>query len=78
MIQNPKIEISGMAKGEWIRLTGQATRDTSTAAKKAMLDANPSLSRMNSLDDGVFEVFAIENATAEFNAFGKEPTTETF
>jgi uncharacterized pyridoxamine 5'-phosphate oxidase family protein len=78
MIENPKVEISGMVGGEWIRLTGEVVRDSSVEAKKAMLEANPSLRNMYAVDDGKFEVLYFSKAEAVFNAFGKTPETEKF
>jgi uncharacterized pyridoxamine 5'-phosphate oxidase family protein len=78
MMANPKVEISGMAKGEWIRVAGNARRDDSEAAREAMLEANPSLRKMYSPSDGLFEVLFLENAEATFCAFGKDPVTERF
>jgi uncharacterized pyridoxamine 5'-phosphate oxidase family protein len=78
MLENPKVEISGMSGESWIRLTCRVVLDTSVEAKKAMLKENPSLKNMYAVDDGKFEVLYLEKATAVFNAFGKEPETETF
>ena len=78
MMENPKIEISGMAGGEWIRLTGELAQDTSVEARKAMLEANPSLKTMYAADDGKFEVLYFTKAVSVFNAFGKQPETEQF
>lgn len=45
LIKNPKIEISAMAKGKWIRVTGNAIVDETIEAKKAMFDAVPVLKK---------------------------------
>ena len=47
MKANPKIEISGMAGGKWIRLTAKAVLDERIEAQQHMLDENPGLKRMN-------------------------------
>lgn len=73
LIENPKTEISGMAKGKWIRLSGEAVFDDSVEAKEAMLEANPALKNMYSLDDGVFAVFYLENMQAVVYSFSDEP-----
>ncbi|MFA6856262.1 MAG: pyridoxamine 5'-phosphate oxidase family protein [Treponema sp.] len=78
MLENPKVEISGMAGNEWIRLTCEVVRDESVEAKKAMLEENPSLKSMYAVDDGKFEVLYLKNAAAVFNTFGKEPAVEKF
>ncbi|WP_099466792.1 pyridoxamine 5'-phosphate oxidase family protein [Konateibacter massiliensis] len=73
LIANPKTEISGMAKGKWIRLSGEAVFDDSIEAKQAMFDANPSLKNLYSIDDGIFEVFYLENMQALVYSFNGEP-----
>lgn len=79
MKANPKVEISGMAPdGRWIRLTAEAVFDERREARKAMLDANPTLGHLYSLDDGKFEVFYLRNATAVICSFTAAPETYTF
>lgn len=73
LVNNPKIEISGMAKGKWIRITGNAVVDETMEAKKAMLDANPVLKNMYSIDDVVFAVFYIDKMKAVVYSFTDEP-----
>ena len=78
IMANPKIEISGMADGKWIRLSGEAVQDPRREAKKAMLDANPGLRGMYNEDDGIVEVLYLKNATAVFCSFTDAPVTHTF
>ena len=67
MKANPKVEISTTSqKGEWLRLKGNAVFITTREAKQAALDAMPSLGKMYSVDDPIFEVFCIEDAEATF------------
>lgn len=62
LVKNTKVEISAMGEeGSWIRFTGNAVVDKSEEAKAAMLEANPGLSRMYKLGDGLFEVFYIDS-----------------
>lgn len=76
LVANPKVEISTTSpKGEWIRLTGKAVFDSSTEAKSAMLESVPSLKKMYSLDDSIFEVFYLEDAVVTFNSFSSGPKT---
>lgn len=70
---NHKIEISGMAKGSWIRLTGEAVLDGNEAAQQSMLDANPGLEKMYAVGDGNIEVYYIRNAKADICSFTAEP-----
>ncbi|NLU40991.1 MAG: pyridoxamine 5-phosphate oxidase, partial [Firmicutes bacterium] len=43
--------------------------------KKAALDVMPSLGRMYSEDDSIFEIFCASEAEATFYSFGKPPRT---
>lgn len=70
---NPKIEISGMAKGSWIRLAGEAVLHEDEAAQQAMLDANPGLDKMYAVGDGNIEVYYIKNASVDICSFTDEP-----
>jgi uncharacterized pyridoxamine 5'-phosphate oxidase family protein len=74
MLKNPKIEISCMGKGDWLRLEAEAVPDHRREARVAMLeDSKSSLSRLYSPDDGIFEVLYLKNATATISAMGQEP-----
>ena len=77
LVANPKVEISTTSpKGEWIRLSGTAVVDSRIEAKAAMLETMPSLKKMYTPDDGVFEVFYLKDAVAVFNSFSSaEPKT---
>ena len=70
---NHKIEISGMAKGSWIRLTGEAVLDGNEVAQQSMLDANPGLEKMYAVGDGNIEVYYIRNAKADICSFTADP-----
>lgn len=78
MKENPKIEISGMAGGNWIRLTATTVEDDRVQARQHMLDAYPSLKKMYSADDGNTVVFYLENATATICSFTEEPKVIQF
>ena len=78
MIANPKVEISATSEdGRWIRITGAAVRDSSTEAKAAMLNENPSLKDLYSLEDGKFEVFYLTGATATIYSMTAAPVEVT-
>lgn len=70
---NPRIEISAMRKGEWIRISGEAVLDDNEAAQQSMLDANPGLDKMYAVGDGNIEVYYIKNASADISSFTAEP-----
>jgi len=72
---NPKIEISGMADGKWIRLTAEAALDDNLAAQEHMLAAYPSLQAMYKPGDGNTEVYFLKNAKAQICSF-TEPSVE--
>lgn len=73
IISNPKIEISGMAEGKWIRVNGIAVRDDRDEARKAMLEDPTGPSNLYTLGDGIFEVFKIENAKCTKYSFTNDP-----
>ncbi len=75
MKTNPKIEISGMAEGKWIRLSAEAVLDERIEAQKHMLDAYPSLQAMYQPGDGNTEVYYLRNAAAQICSF-TEPAKE--
>jgi len=78
MKKNPKVEISGMADGKWIRLAGEAVLDERIEAQESMLEAYPSLARMYKPGDGNTEVYYIKNATAQICSFSEPVRTITF
>jgi uncharacterized pyridoxamine 5'-phosphate oxidase family protein len=73
MKANPKVEISGMNKGEWIRVAGEAVLDERIEAQQSMLDNYPSLQDRYKAGDGNTEVFYLKNATATIYSFTDEP-----
>lgn len=66
---NPKIEISGMAGGKWIRIAAEAVLDERMEAQESMLEANPGLKNMYKAGDGNTEVYYLKNATATISSF---------
>jgi len=77
---NPKIEISATAASgdKWLRLSAEAVVHESPEARRFMLDALPALQGMYSADDGLFEVFYLQNAVGVIQSFGGEAETHTF
>lgn len=79
MKKNPNIEICCIGKNyDWLRVEAKAFPDDRNEAREAMLSANPSLSNMYKLDDGIFEVLYLQDATATFSSFGSEPKVVQF
>ena len=73
MMKNPKIEISGMNHGTWIRLQCEAVLDSRREARVAMIEEYGSaLSRMYSVDDNLMEVFYLQNAKAVIQSLTSE------
>ncbi|EAX6368084.1 pyridoxamine 5'-phosphate oxidase family protein [Escherichia coli] len=72
LLANPKTEVSGMAKGKWIRLSGEAVFDESVEAKQAMFDANPELKNMYRMDDENVVVFYFKDMKATVYSFSGE------
>lgn len=76
MKENPHIEISTTNKdSEWLRLRGKAVFCTSRESKQAALAAAPYLSNLYQIDDGIFEVFFIDEAEATFSNMKGESRT---
>lgn len=78
MKANPKIEISAMAEGKWIRLTAEAVLDENIVAQEHMLDAYPNLKAMYQPGDGNTEVYYLKNAVAQICSFTEPPVTIKF
>lgn len=75
---NPMVEISGMLDGKWIRLEGKLVRDERREAKASMLDNNPELKMMYSIDDDNTEVLYFEYGKATINSFTEPPRVIEF
>lgn len=79
MVKNPKVEICVLGKdNSWMRIAATAVPDDRHEARSAMMDQNPSLSRMYSVDDGVFAVLYLSDATATISAFTSAPRVIMF
>lgn len=78
MTANPKIEISGMVGGRWIRVQAEAVEDDRRELRQHMLDIYPSLQGMYSADDGNCQVFYLKNVTATICSFQSEPQVIRF
>lgn len=64
--KNPAIEICGCKGPKWVRLYGKAVPFTSEETQKRALEVMPGLGNMYAVGDGLFEIIAIEDATADF------------
>ncbi len=78
MNANPKVEISAMKDGEWIRVSGTVVLDESVEVQEAMLDAYPNLRSMYKAGpDGNTAVYYLKDATAVISAFTHAPEVLT-
>ena len=66
---NPKCEICAFKDGTWLRIACNLIEDDRTEARKAMLDAYPSLRAMYDENDGNTQVLYMADATATFSSF---------
>jgi uncharacterized pyridoxamine 5'-phosphate oxidase family protein len=65
---NPKMEIAAtLPSGKTLRISGPVSFNTKREAKVAALEIAPFLKRMYGPDDGVFEIFQFDRATAVFS-----------
>lgn len=71
---NPFIELCAMiSEDRWLRVNGKVVYDYRPEVKQAMLDANPELKSMYSVDDKIFEVFYLSNMQATIHSNNIEP-----
>ena len=73
---NPYFEVSATAPdGKWIRLKGKAVFNTTRALKAEALKVMPSLAKMYSVEDSLFEVFYVAEGEATFCSMTGESKT---
>lgn len=73
MMKNQKFEICGMHEGRWIRIEGEVKLDDRREARVSMMEQNPNLAGMYTVDDNLMVVFQITHATATIYSFTAEP-----
>ncbi|HCA05524.1 MAG TPA: NimC/NimA family protein [Ruminococcaceae bacterium] len=78
LAENPNGEICAFKDGVWLRIAAEFVEDDRVEAKKAMLDAYPSLRAMYDENDGNTQVFYMKNAKATFASFTSAPETVEF
>ena len=80
MKANPKIEISTTTPdgSAWLRLTAEAVAHDCREARQAMLDATPSIKGLYNADDGIFEVFYLQNAVGTIYSRSTHPEIHHF
>jgi uncharacterized pyridoxamine 5'-phosphate oxidase family protein len=68
MKANPRVELCATTPDrKTLRVSGAVAFHSSVAVKEKALEVAPQLKRMYSADDGVFEVFYLENGVAIFS-----------
>ncbi|MFV0438406.1 MAG: pyridoxamine 5'-phosphate oxidase family protein [Desulfopila sp.] len=78
MRKNPKVEICCFTEGAWLRIEAVAVDDDRVEAKRAMLDAYPTLKDRYSAEDENTQVLYLQGATATFYSFTGEPREVKF
>ena len=78
MKANPKVEISAMAEGKWIRIAAEAVLDDNIAAQEHMLEAYPNLKHMYQPGDGNTEVYYLKNVKVQICSFTEAPVIIEF
>lgn len=79
MKENGNMEICGMHKGTWMRVTGQVQEDLRREARVAMMEANTAaLKNMYTVDDNLMTVFRFDHGTAVLYSFTAEPKVIAF
>jgi len=78
MAANPKIEISAMVGGTWIRIEATAVNDDSVEAKQSMLDSYPMLKDRYSAEDENTQVLYLKDAVATIASFEGAPKVIKF
>jgi uncharacterized pyridoxamine 5'-phosphate oxidase family protein len=72
MAANPKIEICALDKeGAWVRIQAVAVDDPRREPKQLLIDVQPGLEKMYSVDDDNTQVLYLKNAIARFYSFSE-------
>lgn len=74
MTENPHIELCAViSEDRWIRVRGTVIWDSRVEARRAMLEANPSLKKIYTEDDKIFELFYLDNVEATIHSLTNPP-----
>ncbi|SDN27349.1 pyridoxamine 5'-phosphate oxidase family protein [Lachnospira pectinoschiza] len=73
MLKSPKVAISGMADGKWIRISGEAVMDEDDELKNAMFEAHPALKNVYTFEELI--VYHLDNMDAKVYSFTEKPVT---
>ena len=73
LLANPKLELSGMHEGRWIRVAAEAVLDERIEPQVHMLENYPELRAMYTPGDGNTAVFWLKNAVAQICSFTEPP-----
>ena len=75
---NPKAELCCFKGGTWLRVACTLVNDDRLEAKRAMLEAYPSLQARYSAEDENTQVLYLKDAVATFSSFTEEPVEVRF
>ena len=64
---NPKVEFCASKDGKWLRISGKVVFNPDSAVKEKALEVRPTLKNKYTVNDGIFEIFHFESATAVFS-----------
>lgn len=73
LLANPRLELSGMHEGRWIRVAADAVLDERIEPQEHMLENYPELRAMYTPGDGNTAVFWLKNAVAQICSFTEPP-----
>lgn len=65
MIENPKVELCAFNKGTWIRISGEAIKETTDELKKIMFKAQPGVAKLYQGKEDIFEIFSLQKVIAK-------------
>ncbi|KIR03339.1 NimC/NimA family protein [Lachnospiraceae bacterium TWA4] len=75
---NPKVELSAMSEGKWIRIAATLVEDDNVKAQEDMLDNYPDLKDAYTAGDGNTVVYYLKDAKATLCSFTEAPQTCEF
>ncbi len=79
LLANPKVELSAMVGGQWIRVAGTLVEDPRPEAQESMLEAYPNLRSMYTTGpEGNTMVLYFQDATATISSFTAPPQVIRF
>lgn len=73
IIENPKVELCAFNKGVWMRIEGEAVKESKDELKEAMFKAQPGVAKLYQGREDIFEVFELQKVIAKkYSSKGEE------